>query len=270
MQKKKRYITIQIIPDDSTESWVLKLRYRFFEFLFYSIVIALFAVAFAALKLGEINSKVLLANHLAQKNQLLLEKQRKIILLEQEVSRIYEQESRIRGLLQTFIKPEKSDDQRIAAHQAHNANYLVNFVLKAKAIRLAKFKDKFLGSDLTPDIWPVSGIIDQKLIAGKKQNQKSGIDILTESNALVVSTAQGLVLQSDRDRDLGRYVKIEHAPGTITIYAHLSRAYVQMGDHVNKGSAIGTVGNTGNNIGPHMHYEIFIQGQSVDPLNFLK
>ena len=51
---KKRYITIQILPDDSSDAWTIKLRYRFFEFLFYAIIIALFAVALAAVKITEI------------------------------------------------------------------------------------------------------------------------------------------------------------------------------------------------------------------------
>jgi hypothetical protein len=74
---KKRYITIQIIPDDSSEAWTIKLRYRFFEFLFYAVFIALFAIALAAVKITEINGKVLTANHLATMNRQLLDKQKK-------------------------------------------------------------------------------------------------------------------------------------------------------------------------------------------------
>ena len=91
---KKRYITIQIIPDDSSDSWTLKLRYRFFEFLFYATIIALFAIALAAVKITEINGKVLSAGHLFQVNQQLLEKQEKMTQLEQKLSLMAEQEKK--------------------------------------------------------------------------------------------------------------------------------------------------------------------------------
>src|SRR5687767_11401756 len=100
---KKRYITIQILPDDSSQAWTIKFRYRFFEFLFYAIIIALFATALAAVKITEINGKVLTAEHLASINSKLLEKQKKIILLEKELDKVAEQEKRIREIVQTFL-----------------------------------------------------------------------------------------------------------------------------------------------------------------------
>ena len=106
---KKRYVTIQIIPDDSSQAWTIKLRYRFFEFLFYAIIIALFATALAAVKITEINGKVLTANHLATVNRELLEKQEKMTLLERELGKIAEQERKIREIVQTFITEPKGD-----------------------------------------------------------------------------------------------------------------------------------------------------------------
>ena len=97
-----------------------------------------------------------------------------------------------------------------------------------------------------------------------------GIDIIAESNALVVSAARGIVVESGWDRDLGKFVRIDHDFNTVTLYGHLSRAYVQEGDHVEKGTTIGAVGNTGYSFGPHLHYEILVRGKSVDPGPYLK
>ena len=108
---KKRYITIQILPDDTSDAWTIKLRYRFFEFLFYAVIIALFATALAAVKITEINGKVLTANHLASINQKLLDKQEKMDLLERELTLIAEQERKIRSIVQTFIA-EGSDSAK--------------------------------------------------------------------------------------------------------------------------------------------------------------
>src|SRR6185295_17402572 len=106
---KKRYITIQILPDDSSDAWTIKLRYRFFEFLFYAVIIALFAVALAAVKITEINGKVLTATHLAEANRELMRKQEKMALLEQELSRVADQERRIRDIVQTFLAEPGAD-----------------------------------------------------------------------------------------------------------------------------------------------------------------
>jgi murein DD-endopeptidase MepM/ murein hydrolase activator NlpD len=272
---KKRYITIQIIPDDSSEAWTLKLRYRFFEFLIYAIIIALFAIALAAVKITEINGKVLTANHLAQVNRQLIDKQEKMIQLEQQLSLIAEQERKIRSIVETFITESgrdtantKNQDQMNRFSEAE----LNKFIAKVRAIENKGKKSGSLPShDEIPDIWPVQGIISQSY--NKSTNPESrhqGIDIIAENNALVMSAARGIVIESGQDRDLGRFVKIDHAFQVQTLYGHLGRGFVQVGDHVDKGTTLGTVGNSGNSFGPHLHYEIWVNGKSVDPQLYLK
>ena len=117
----------------------------------------------------------------------------------------------------------------------------------------------------------MAGIISQPYNTGTlPEARHDGIDIIAESNTLVLSAAKGIVIQSGQDRDLGRFVKVDHDHGVQTLYAHLSRSFVQVGDHVDKGTSIGAVGNTGNSFGPHLHYEILVRGKSVDPEPYLK
>lgn len=272
---KKRYITIQILPDDSSDAWTIKLRYRFFEFLFYAVIIALFATALAAVKITEINGKVLTANHLASINRQLIEKQEKMTLLEKELTLIAEQERKIRGIVQTFIT-EQGDDSA-GPREAERGNRmsqgdLDKFVAGVRAIeKKHKGAPNFPSREVTPDIWPVAGIISQPYNSGATPDARhEGVDIIAESNALVLTSARGIVIQSGQERDLGRFVKIDHGFHVQTIYAHLSRSFVEAGDQVEKGTSIGTVGNTGNSFGPHLHYEILVKGKSVDPEQYLK
>ena len=270
---KKRYITIQILPDDSSDAWTIKLRYRFFEFLFYAIIIALFATALAAVKITEINGKVLTANHLAATNKQLLDKQEKMTLLENELAQIADQERKIRGIVQTFIAEQGSDSAKDADRGSRFSQAdLDKFVADVRAIEKRKRgPGLFPTREEIPDIWPVAGIISQKFNAGATSEARhEGVDIIAESNALVLSAARGIVIQSGQDRDLGRYVKVDHDRGVQTIYAHLSRSLVQAGDHVDKGTTLGAVGNTGNSFGPHLHYEILVRGKSIDPEQYLK
>jgi murein DD-endopeptidase MepM/ murein hydrolase activator NlpD len=270
---KKRYITIQIIPDDSSDAWTVKLRYRFFEFLFYAVIVALFATALAAVKITEINGKVLTADHLAQINRSLLDKQEKMSLLEKELARIADQERRIRGIVQTFITEQGADSAKDAdrGNRFSQAD-LDKFVSDVRAIeKRTKGPSQFPSREATPDIWPVAGIISQPFNGGSTPDARhDGIDIIAESNALVLASARGIVIQAGQDRDLGRFVKIDHDHGVQTLYAHLSRSFVKAGDHVEKGTSVGTVGNTGNSFGPHLHYEILVKGKSVDPEQYLK
>jgi murein DD-endopeptidase MepM/ murein hydrolase activator NlpD len=280
---KKRYITIQILPDDSSAVWTIKLRYRFFEFLFYAIIIALFATALAAVKITEINGKVLTANHLASINRDLLQKQEKMTLLEKELSQVADQERKIRGIMQTFIAEQGADTAKEGNPGGRMSGAeLDKFVADVRALeRKRRGMSPYPARDQIPDIWPTAGIISQKFNAGlpagpsaaagaSMEARHEGIDIIAESNALVSAAAAGIVIQAGQDRDLGRFVKIDHDRGMQTLYAHLSRSFVQVGDHVEKGNAIGTVGNTGNSFGPHLHYEILIKGKSVDPEQYLK
>jgi murein DD-endopeptidase MepM/ murein hydrolase activator NlpD len=289
---KKRYITIQILPDDSSAVWTIKLRYRFFEFLFYAIIIALFATALAAVKITEINGKVLTANHLASINRDLLQKQEKMTLLEKELSQVADQERKIRGIMQTFIAEQAADTAKEGNPGGRMSGaQLDKFVADVRALeRKRRGMSPYPARDQIPDIWPAAGIISQKFNAGpasgpsvasagaaastepggSAEPRHEGIDIIAESNALVSAAAGGIVIRAGQDRDLGRYVKIDHDHGVQTIYAHLSRSFVQVGDHVEKGNAIGAVGNTGNSFGPHLHYEILIKGKSVDPEQYLK
>jgi murein DD-endopeptidase MepM/ murein hydrolase activator NlpD len=272
---KKRYVTIQIIPDDSSQAWTVKLRYRFFEFLFYAVIIALFATALAAVKITEINGKVLTASHLAEVNRELLEKQEKMTLLERELARIAEQERKIREIVQTFITEPKEDSlgpkdrSRIGRFSPGD---LEKYVAQVRELdRKSKGPLPAPTRDNIPDIWPVAGIVSQPYHqGGSADSRHDGLDIIAETNALVVSAARGIVVESGWDRDLGKFVRVDHDFQTETLYGHLSRAYVQEGDHVEKGASIGAVGNTGNSFGPHLHYEILVRGKSVDPHPYLK
>ncbi len=272
---KKRYITIQILPDDSSETWTIRFRYRFFEFLFYAIIIALFAVALAAVKITEINGKVLTANHLAETNRKLLEKQRQMTKLEEQLALITEQERKIRSMVATFITetPMDSAGKKDGQGAAHLSPKELDKLVASVHELEKKSLDKGLTSsrDDIPDIWPVSGIISQHFNNGNNlETRHEAIDIISENNALVLSAARGIVIQNGQDRDLGRFVKIDHAFHVQTLYAHLGRSFVQVGDHVAKGMSIGTVGNTGNSIGPHLHFEITVQGKPIDPQIYLK
>jgi murein DD-endopeptidase MepM/ murein hydrolase activator NlpD len=96
-----------------------------------------------------------------------------------------------------------------------------------------------------------------------------GIDIPGGAGSPVFATAEGTVTLADWSGGYGLLVEIDHGAGLDTRYAHLSSLAVTEGQRVRKGHVLGFVGSTGNSTGPHLHYEVRMAGEAVDPLAFL-
>ena len=95
-----------------------------------------------------------------------------------------------------------------------------------------------------------------------------GIDLAGTWQENVRSTAPGTVVFAGNEGAFGKVVRIEHSYGISTLYAHLSRITVRVGDYVGENAVIGKMGNTGRSAGAHLHYEIQVNGKSVDPSDF--
>ena len=96
-----------------------------------------------------------------------------------------------------------------------------------------------------------------------------GVDIAWGMGTPVEAAANGVVVQTGYNNDLGNFVSIQHKYGFMTRYLHLMRFVVRKGAHVNSGDVIGYVGTTGLSTGPHLHYEVHLGGNYLDPMNFL-
>lgn len=96
----------------------------------------------------------------------------------------------------------------------------------------------------------------------------SGIDIGASYGTNIYAADGGTVVTSKYSSSYGNYVMIDHGSGNYTLYAHMSQRLVSEGDAVTKGSVIGLVGSTGVSTGPHIHFEIYQNGERVNPLDF--
>lgn len=97
----------------------------------------------------------------------------------------------------------------------------------------------------------------------------NGMDFAAAKGTKIYATADGKVEQiNEKSRKYGIYVKINHGFGYKTLYAHMSKLNVRSGQKVKRGDVIGYVGDTGKSITPHIHYEVYRNGKSVNPINF--
>jgi murein DD-endopeptidase MepM/ murein hydrolase activator NlpD len=97
-----------------------------------------------------------------------------------------------------------------------------------------------------------------------------GIDISAPTGTPVRATADGIVVFSSLERGFGRLVVIDHGSGMQTYYAHLHRFNVYAGQEVRRGDEIGLVGSSGRTTAPHLHYEVHLGGNAVNPAPFLQ
>ncbi len=125
-----------------------------------------------------------------------------------------------------------------------------------------------------PQIWPLQGILTsgfgyRRSPIGRRWKFHSGIDISAPRGTRIYAAAPGRVTTAEYNGGYGRMVVIDHGYGVETRYAHNASLFVRAGDWVEAGQVITTVGNTGQSTGPHLHFELAINGQKVDPLDYL-
>ncbi len=130
-----------------------------------------------------------------------------------------------------------------------------------------------------PNLWPVKGGIGHiSMFFGQNENPftgqwyiHKGVDISTyRQGDPILATADGQVVTVDYDLGgFGNYIIIKHKHGFYTRYAHLQSFRVQKGQKVEQGQIIGYIGNTGLSTGPHLHYEVHIGSDVVDPMKYL-
>ncbi|WP_241963384.1 M23 family metallopeptidase [Paracoccus suum] len=97
-----------------------------------------------------------------------------------------------------------------------------------------------------------------------------GIDMAAPVGTPIYATGDGVVIFAGWQRGYGNVIKVQHELGTETRYGHLSKIHVRAGQRVSRGARIGDMGNTGRSTGPHLHYEVRVNGTAVNPLSFIK
>ena len=138
----------------------------------------------------------------------------------------------------------------------------------------ARLEQRMRWISSTPAITPVRGILTSSfgyradpLTHGRGNHQ--GIDIAAAYGQPVHASGEGLVLQTGDQGGLGKAVFLAHGYGMTTRYGHLSAVTVRPGQRVKRGDVIGRVGSTGRSTGPHLHYEVRIDGEPINPVAYM-
>jgi murein DD-endopeptidase MepM/ murein hydrolase activator NlpD len=165
-----------------------------------------------------------------------------------------------------LIQQMRSDVERLQSEAASQETSLseIEKVLQTKREILTH----------TPSIWPVQGWVTSDFgfrpdpFTGLIQMHE-GIDISNRTGTIVVAPANGFISDIGNDWAHGKFLVISHGFGMTSRYSHLNKALVKTGQKVKRGDKIAEVGTTGKTTGPHLHYEVRLNGIPVNPMRYI-
>jgi murein DD-endopeptidase MepM/ murein hydrolase activator NlpD len=163
--------------------------------------------------------------------------------------------------LDSLTAQERGDAEEIDALQAASAD------LAAK-IRAAQAHSTVQHVSGAGFIWPVNAPITSPF-GWRWGRMHEGIDLGAAYGTPITAAAAGVVIYAGWEGGYGNLVVIDHGGGLATAYGHQSRIAVSTGQSVSQGETIGYVGSTGHSTGPHLHFEVRVNGEAVDPLGYL-
>ncbi len=126
----------------------------------------------------------------------------------------------------------------------------------------------------TPSIWPSRGWVSSSYgwrnspFTGRRHFHK-GIDIAARQGTPIFAPADGIVTAYKKNGGYGNFLVINHGYGIVTRYGHLKASNVEVGQQIVKGDKIAFIGNTGRSTGPHLHYEVLVNGIHVNPQRYM-
>ncbi len=294
MKKGRQRFTVMIIPH--TEKRIFNFQFSFFSLIFFTCVIGIVLAGFTVLV---INFRPM-NDRLTRVSLSLLDSDTAIQGLRDQVSALRKAERGFRVSLQNVRSSISNPDPFTATGTGAVASQFLapETTSQGSLKELADLKNttslmdgstetldeigkmlktyKELLAD-TPTLWPLKGV--HGIITTRfgwtihpfthMGYLHLGVDIAWGMGTPVEAAANGTVLQTGYNDDLGNFVSIQHKYGFTTRYLHMMRVVARKGSHVNRGDIIGYLGTTGLSTGPHLHYEVHLGGNYVDPMNFL-
>ncbi len=185
------------------------------------------------------------------------------------------------GGINRYKKFEGFDNSQLIAESNKRLDILEKaIVVQSRSLdeiaKLAEDKEKFL--EAIPAIQPVNNINLTRMASGfgfrtdpftKARKFHYGMDFTAPRGTPVYATGNGIVKRADNSSSgYGKHIRIDHGYGYVSLYAHLYRYNVRVNQRVKRGDLIGYVGSTGRSEAPHLHYEVFKDGDRINPINF--
>jgi murein DD-endopeptidase MepM/ murein hydrolase activator NlpD len=295
-------ITIVLLPDGTRKVRQVKVPRFLVVLLFMLLLSGALGLVWVFKDYKNIKTEIPRLAHLEKENK---HQKAQLVSLAQKIDRITRRMTELREFdkkLRTMVNLEKSDDSQqllgvggsntalsspdSSIEKAHEK--LVRLMYRSldnldKEISLETHEKSELLDYLesqksmllcTPSIWPTRGWISSGFgyrispFTNEKEFHR-GLDICNRMGAPIIAPSDGVVASVGWDFGYGKTLVIKHGYGLKTKYAHLSKILVRKGEVVKRGQEIGMVGNSGRSTGPHLHYEVHLNGVPVNPLQYI-
>jgi murein DD-endopeptidase MepM/ murein hydrolase activator NlpD len=289
----KKFLSLIVIPHNRSSSRTLSFSKRTIRAALWTAIIAgVFLAGITAdylrIRLSNRSYRSLLSENQKQK-EALTQYEVAIDVLEKKVN-VFEDYSKKLNLMAGITSDQKipfdvgdypRDGQAAAAPPQLSSQNIQNIQQKAEDIQknmdtlLNIFSSQAARLASTPTIWPTSNGYPSSGFGYRtdpftqKWTFHYGLDVVAAYGSPVVATADGFVLEVNHDRLLGNSVLLKHDGGITTLYGHLSKTAVRAGQQLKRGDVIGNIGSTGKSIGPHLHYEVRVSGNPVNPYSYI-
>ncbi|MBC8215891.1 MAG: M23 family metallopeptidase [Candidatus Marinimicrobia bacterium] len=246
--KPNKY-TVLLIPDNGDNNRQITLHRRV---IFWGIILSCMLIV-GAMSVWYYSIKVLEDHHeLQNKYDTLVQDRLTVIELMDDLQRMKQMDQLIRKTLGTEInldtEKKTMDSLRYSAEDKYHVSYIENFPSKA----------------------PIQGWLTQRISQSSIfQNENHyGIDLAVKEGEPILASAGGSVVYSGWNYEMGNLIILYHGNAYFTLYGHNQRNQVQKLESVKRGDVIALAGKTGISSGPHLHYEIWKDGEALDPLIF--
>lgn len=191
-------------------------------------------------------------------------------VLEEEVATLERDQARVESFAAQLEQLERRYEQLRGIFGSANAGGASELWLPPAAGRRRGVADRDLEGS-RPTSWPLTqrGFITQTLLEGES-GEHPGLDIAVPADSYIRASGSGVVVDAGEDPVYGRFVTLDHGDGYRTLYAHASTTLVELGQRVRRNEVIALTGSTGRSTAPHLHFEILLNGEAVDPLTLVK
>jgi murein DD-endopeptidase MepM/ murein hydrolase activator NlpD len=296
----KRRWTVVFVPHDAEPSRIMEVSYRVVKTAIGGAVVA----AVAALVLGymtisrtvDLSKSARLTQENARLEQRLDELNGRLATLADTLTRISQRDARIRVLANLEpIDPQVQaagiggptvagveGDAGSAMRRTSEVRVDLNALIRRANLLASSFKEAADSLTVhsarlsaTPSIMPTQGWLTSAFSSMRSHpvlhvaRPHEGIDVTAPLGTPIEAPAAGVVREAGWESGYGNTIVIDHGFGTVTKFAHASKIMVREGQRVSRGQRIALVGNTGLATGPHLHYEVHVNGRPVDPLRYV-
>lgn len=252
--KPSRYVTVMFVPDGAEARRGYRIRVWMLKASLWTLVALLVGQVFFFAFYADVLKRAAITDKLAAENERLLRYQYKVQVLEENMNKarlVVQQIAELAGV--EYRLPELPDDSTLFASMDRTSVAMLN---------------RSVGPDLSwPSGLPIQGFITQDFELDDSSRFHPGIDIACAEGTPVLAVAIGTVVYADYDSTYGRLLVIQHSDSVSTLYGHNDSLLVTIGDRVSVGSRIALSGNTGQSTAPHLHYEVRVHDEPINPLD---